>query len=146
MLQGHPGVDFEVFRDILDVVLDAGLIGRIVNNGFLVHDVDDARELVLRTDGNANRVRLGTELGSQVVEGLVEVGTGAIHLVDERDPGDVVLGGLPPDGLGLGLHAGHTTENSHRTVKYAHRAFHLRGEVHVAGGVDDVDAMVNPRE
>ena len=112
----------------------------------MTHDVDHAAEFIFRANRNANRVRLGTELGAQIVDGLVKVGTGAIHLVDERNPGNVVFAGLPPDGFGLGLHAGHTAKNSHSTVEHTHGSLHLCGEIHVAGGVDDVDAIVDLRK
>ena len=58
--------------------------------------------------------------------------------------GTVVLVGLAPDRLGLGLHAGHRVEHRDRAVEHAQRALHLGREVHVARGVDDVDAVVLP--
>ena len=112
----------------------------------MVDDIHHAAELIFSPDRNAHRVRLGAELVAEVADGFVKVGTGAIHLVDERDPRDVVLGGLPPDGLGLGLHTGHTAEDGHGPVKHTHGTLHLCGEVHVSGGVDDVDAIVDVRK
>ena len=67
-----------------------------------------------------------------------------VHLVDEADAGHVVLVGLAPDRLGLGLHAGDGVENGDGTVEDPQRALHLDGEVHVAGRVDDVDPVVGP--
>ena len=74
----------------------------------------------------------------------VEVGADAVHLVDEAHPRHVVLVGLAPDRLGLGLHAGDRVEHRHRAVEHAQRALHLDREVDVAGGVDDVDPAVAP--
>ena len=53
----------------------------------------------------------------------------------------LVLVRLAPDGLALRLHPGHAIEDSDGPVEDAQGAFHLQGEVHVAGGVHDVDAF-----
>jgi hypothetical protein len=71
----------------------------------------------------------------------VEVGAGAVHLVDEADARHAVLVGLAPHGLGLRLDAGDPVEHRDRAVEHAQRALHLDGEVDVAGGVDDVDLV-----
>ena len=73
-----------------------------------------------------------------------EVGAEAVHLVDEAHAGHVVLVGLTPHGLGLGLDAGHAVEHGHGAVEHAQRPLHLDGEVDVARRVDDVDAVVVP--
>ena len=74
----------------------------------------------------------------------VEVGAEAVHLVDEAHARDVVLVGLAPDGLGLGLDAGDAVEHRDGAVEHAQRALDLDGEVDVAGRVDDVDPVVVP--
>ena len=56
--------------------------------------------------------------------------------------GTLVLVGLAPDGLGLRLDAVAAVEHRHRAVEHAQRALDLDGEVHVAGRVDDVDAVL----
>ena len=61
----------------------------------------------------------------------LEVGADAVHLVDEADARHVVLVGLAPHRLGLGLHAGHGVEDGDRAVEDAQRALHLDGEVDV---------------
>ena len=71
---------------------------------------------------------------------LCEIGADAVHLVDERDAGNAVLVGLAPDGFGLGLDAGDAAEHGDGAIEHAERALHLGREIHVAGGVDDVDA------
>ena len=73
-----------------------------------------------------------------------EVGADAVHLVDVGDARDVVLVGLAPDGLGLGLDAADGAEEGDRAVEHAQAALDLRGEIHVSGRVDDVDAVVAP--
>ena len=75
---------------------------------------------------------------------LEEVGTGAIHLVDEHHPGNGIAIGLAPDGFRLGLNTAHCAEHGDHTVENAHGTLHLDGEVDVPGGVDDVDPMILP--
>ena len=75
---------------------------------------------------------------------LIEVRADPVHLVDVGDPRHVVLVGLAPDGLGLGLDAGDGVEQRDRAVEHAQRALDLDREVDVAGRVDDVDPMAVP--
>ena len=58
--------------------------------------------------------------------------------------GHAVALGLTPHGLGLRLHASNGVEHSHGAVEDAQGALDLGGEVNVAGGVDDLEA-VRPR-
>ena len=74
----------------------------------------------------------------------VEVGADLVHLVDEHDARNVVAVGLAPDGFGLGLDALVAVEHGDGAVEHAQRALDLDGEVHVPGGVDDVEAVVVP--
>ena len=74
----------------------------------------------------------------------LEVGADAVHLVDVGDARDLVLVGLAPDGLGLWLYARDGVEQGDSTIEHAQRALHLDREVHVAGRIDDVDAVIGP--
>ena len=78
------------------------------------------------------------------VDATEEVRADAVHLVDEADARHVVLVGLAPHRLGLGLDAGDGVEDRDRAVEHAQRALDLDGEVDVARGVDDVDAVAVP--
>ena len=78
-------------------------------------------------------------------EAAIEVGADAVHLVREDDARHAVPVGLAPHRLGLRLDAGHRVEQRHRAVEHAQRALHLDREVHVAGRIDDVDAVLGPR-
>jgi hypothetical protein len=109
-----------------------------------LHQVDDAGEVLLGADRQEQRVRVALELRADVVDRPVEVGADAVHLIDEGEPGDVVLVGLAPDRLRLGLHARNGVEHRDRAVEDAQGALDLGREVHVAGRVDDVDALLDP--
>ena len=62
-------------------------------------------------------------------------------LLTKQIRGTLVLVGLAPDRLGLGLDAGHGVEHGHGAVEHPQRPLHLDGEVHVARRVDDVDPV-----
>ena len=87
---------------------------------------------------------VGTEILVHLGHHVGEVGAGAVHFIDEGDAGHAVLVGLVPDGFALGLHAADSAEDSDHPVDDTQRAFHLDGEVHVAGSVDEVDLVVVP--
>ena len=119
-------------------------VGAVPHEGGHGDEVDDADELVLGADGQLDGDGGDAEAGAQHLEAAVEVRAHPVHLVDEDDAGHAVLVGLAPDGLGLGLDAGHGVEDGHRAVEHPQRALHLDGEVDVAGGVDQLDGVAPP--
>ena len=142
------GLVLEVGRDLLDLVLgahgDVTLGVAAPDECAHLDQVDDADEVVLGADRQLHDERLRAEAVDDGVDGEVEVGAELVHLVDEADARDVVLVGLTPDGLGLGLDAFFAVEHGDGAVEDAQRALHLDREVDVAGGVDDVDLVVVP--
>ncbi len=85
-----------------------------------------------------DRVALEQPVLDLVVDPL-ELGADAIHLVDEADPGDAVLGRLPPDGLALCLDPLDGREHDDGAVEHAERTLDLGREVDVPRRIDDVD-------
>ena len=134
--------------NVLDFVIQAfvGHVARPPDNGLLVHHVNNAGELVFRADGQKNGIRIRLELGAHIVERVFKIRAGAVHLVDERDAGNLVFRRLPPDGFRLRLHAGDAAKHRDRAIQHAHRAFHLGGEIHVAGRVNDVNPVWHAAE
>ena len=98
-------------------------------------------KVFLRADGMLHGDRGGPKPVLDLLQDALEAGSRAVHLVDEADARYFVLVGLPPHRFRLGLHPRSGAEHHHRAVKNAQRALHLNGEVHVPGGVDDIDAM-----
>src|SRR5512138_2735299 len=119
---------------------------RLVVEGDPLHldEVHHRAELVLPADGDLQGERPRAELRPDRLHRVEEVRADAVHLVDEADAGDLVLVRLPPDRLGLGLHALHRVEHRAGAVEDAERPLHLDGEVDVAGGVDDVQPVIAP--
>ena len=114
------------------------------DDGLHRDQIDDADELVLDADRQLQRQRDDVELFLQRGGGAVEIGAGAVQLVDEDDARNVVAVGQAPVGLGLRLHAGHALDNEDGAVEHAQAAVHFDVEIDVARRVDDVDAVVLP--
>src|SRR6185312_3800359 len=134
------GLGTQIRRDV--AVFEAHALGLHVPVDRLhAHEVDHALEVFLRTDGQLDRHRIGAQAGPDHVDDAQEVRAGTVHLVDEREARHVVLVHLPPDRLGLRLHAGHRIKQRHGGVEHAQGPLHLDGEVDVAWGVDDVDPV-----
>ena len=93
-----------VLGDLDLVPLGAELLV-VPDEGLHLDQVDQALELVLGPDGELDRHSVGAELLADGLVGHVEIGPEAVHLVDVGDAGDLVLVGLAPDGLRLGLDA-----------------------------------------
>ena len=72
---------------------------------------------------------------------MEEVCANAVVLVDECDAGNTVALSLTPNGLGLGLNASYCVENGNGAVENTQRTLYLSGEVNVARGVDDLEAV-----
>src|SRR5262249_27829801 len=103
---------------------------------------DDTFEAVLGTDRQLDGNRIGAQARADHVDDAQEVRPGAVHLVDERDARHAVLVHLPPYRLRLRLHPGDRVEYRHRAVEAPQAALDLDGEVDVAGGVENVDAVL----
>ena len=123
-----------------------GAVGVVfVRDGLHGDEVDGALERVAREDRHVDGHGLGAEAVTHHLHDVLEVGADAVHFVHERDARHVVLIGLAPHGLGLGLDTTHGAEHGDRAVEHAKRALDFDGEVHVTRGIDDVDAVIAPQ-
>ena len=150
--------DFVVLGNSLDqdVAVLLGLLDHILRNGLSAHiiahvvvvdlsvhidQVNDTAEGILLADGQLDRHAVGVQTIMQHLDAAEEVGTHGIHLVDVNHAGDFVLISLTPNGLRLRLDTALSSQNGHRTVQDAQGTLDLNSKVHVARGVDDVDAV-----
>ena len=106
------------------------------------NEVDNAPEVVLGAHRNLSGDGVSVEALLHGLDSVEEVSAHAVILVDKSDAGDVEGGSLTPHGLGLGLNASNGVEDSDSAVENAQAALDLSGEVDVARGVDDLDAVV----
>ena len=79
------------------------------------------------------------QVGADLVDDAFPVGADAVEFVDEGEARHAVAVGLAPDGLALGLDAAHAAEDHHGPVEDPQAPLDLNGEVHVAGGINEVD-------
>lgn len=114
------------------------------HQGAHAQQVHDAREAVLPADRRLHDERHGVQALAEGADCGVEVGTGAVQLVDERDPRHAVPVGPPPHRLALRLDAGDRVEDGDGAVEDAQGAFDLVGEVDVARRVDQVEPVAVP--
>jgi len=84
---------------------DALTVFVVVDRGGHRADVDDAQIAALGADRQLDDGRDAVPGGRRSCRRSEEVRPGAVHLVDEADARHVVLVGLAPDRLGLGLDA-----------------------------------------
>ena len=134
----------EIGRDLL--LFEGGAQRLAVPDDRLHLDqVDHADEVELGPDRDLQADRLAGDAVDDVLDAAIEIGADLVHLVDEDDARHVVLVGLAPDGLGLRLDALVAVEHADGAVEHAQRTLDFDGEVDVAGGVDDVQAMLAPQ-
>ncbi len=110
----------------------------------LADQIDVADIVGLGADRQRQHHRHSAEPLADHPDAAEEVGADPVHLVDEAEPRHAVLVGLAPHRLRLRLDAGDRIEHRDRAVQHPQRALDLDREIDVAGGVDDVDAMVLP--
>ena len=139
---GQFGFFLEFGGNIFNRVGGAQAIVVGVNDGFLVHHVNLAAELVFSADGDQNGSGIRAQLVVNIVQHVVEVGAGTVHLVDEAHAGHAVLGGLTPHGFRLGLHSCHAAEHHDGAVKHAEGTFHFSSEVNVPGSINNVQLEI----
>src|SRR3954471_18111141 len=130
-------------RNFLQLVGRAHLVVVQINDGLPVDHVELTFEVVFLAERNQNGPGIGPELFAHRVDRHVEVRSDPVHFINEADAGNVVLGGLPPDGFRLRLHAGDGIEDRNGAVEDAERTLDFSGEVHVTGSIDDVDPLLN---
>ena len=71
--------------------------------GFFAEQIDDAFEIVFRPDGKLHQHGVAAELAAKLLNHLLGVAAGAVHLIDERQAGNAIAPHLAVDGQRLGL-------------------------------------------
>ena len=117
------------------------LLAFVVDRSHL-NEIDHAFEVRTRSDRNLENHRRHVQLVPDLLHHAEEVGSGTVHLVDEPDARHLVALHLAVDGQRLALDATDRAQHEDRPVENAQRPLHFHGEVHVAGGVDQVDRIV----
>ena len=114
----------------------------VVDIGIHLHQIDDTLEGILLTDGELDGHSVALQAVLNHVQHVIKIRAGDVHLVDVNHTGDMIMVSLTPHRLGLGLHAALGAHHRDGAVQNTQRTLHFDGEVHVTGGVDDVDARL----
>ena len=109
----------QVCGDIL-VLEGNALILVAPDNGLHLDEVYDALEGILSSYRDLQGNRMAVEALLDLLNNAEEVRSGTIHLVDERDAGNVVLVGLAPYSLGLRLNSADRAVNHYGAVEHTH--------------------------
>src|SRR5690606_735143 len=102
----------------------------------------DALEGFFSAHGQLERHRVRVQAILDLLHDAQEVRAGAVHLVHVDQARYFITVGLAPYRSGLRLNAGRSAQYDGRAVEYAERTLYFDREVNVAGGIDDVDAML----
>ena len=137
------GLFLHIGRDFFGLVLRAHCLV-FPDDGLHLDQVDDADKLRFLADGDLNRDGPCIEALADGVDGMLEISTHLVDLVDETNSRDAVFISLAPDFFRLRLHAMNGVEYSDSAVEHAQRSLDLGREVDVAGGINNVDADVAP--
>ena len=132
---GEVGRDFFIFELRAEALVEP-------DDRAILDQVDEALEAAFDADREIEDGRTRAEAILDHVDAALEARAGAVELVDEAHPRDVILLGLAPHGFRLRLDAGNAVEAGDRAVEHAERTLDFDGEVDVARGVDDVDAVL----
>ena len=106
--------------------------------------IDHAGEQIFGADGVLHGHGFGAQTIANHVDRAPEIGAGAVHLIDKADARHAVTIRLPPHRLRLRLDACDCIEDHDAAIQHAQAALHFRGEIDVAGRVDQVDLVAAP--
>jgi len=146
MLDELLAVLLRQFHHILRNGLTANIVTQIViiDLGVHIHQVHNPAESVLRADGQLNGQCIALETVIDHIQYIVEICAHNVHLIDIDHSRYMVLVSLTPYGLRLGLNATLGAQNGNGTVQHTQGTLHLYGEVHMPGGIDDIDSVLLP--
>ena len=145
----QPGARFLGFgREIGGDRLLLGLAAAVALEpvGLETDEIDDAGEVLLGPDRQLHRQHLAPEGLLQALETASEVRPFAVHLVAVQDDRQAELGGGLPDLLGVDLGTGHGADADECGVGDAQSRARLGEEDAVAGGVEQIDLVLLPRQ
>jgi hypothetical protein len=116
----------------------------IIDYGFHLNKINISLKDTFSADRDLKRQRVCSKARTHILDNFKEIGSGAIHFINESDPWDLILISLPPYRFGLGLDSADGTEYDDRAIENFERALDFYGEIYVAWGVNNVDVLVFP--
>ena len=112
---------FSQVNHVFGDIFHTDILTQIIIEDVCLHgqQVDIALEESLGADGQLDGHCIALQALVDHLENTVEVGTHDVHLVDVNHAGNLVLVGLTPNGLGLGLNTALGTQNGDSAVQHA---------------------------
>ncbi len=126
------------------MMYSAPMVSSCQTNRLHLDEIDYASELVFLANGDLDRDGLGVEAFAEGIDGMLEIGTHLVNLVDETNARDTILISLTPDFFRLRLHAVNGVKHRYRAIEHAQGPLHFGGEIHVAGSVNNIDPNIAP--
>ena len=106
--------------------------------------IDHPLEIRFQADRDLQGDGVVAQFGAELADHPRGIGAASVAFVDEGDAGNLVALHLQIDGDGLRLDAAHGAEDQNGAVEDPKGSFHFDRKIHVAGGIDDIDLMVEP--
>ncbi len=128
-------------RGDIDLLKGGAHVFLAPDDGAVLHQVHNTFEISLVPDREHDRHRIRFQHVTHLLAYSQEVGSLPVHLVHKAHARDLIIVRQAPVRLGLGLHAVNGAEQEDKTVEYPQGAVHLNGEIHVPGGVDDIEVI-----
>ena len=116
----------------------------VIDVGVHIHQINNTLKGLLTANWELNGYRVALQPVMHHIQHMIEIRAHDVHLVHVDHARYVIVISLPPDSFGLRLHAALCTQHRHASVQHSKRALNFNREIHVARGIDDVDAGVTP--
>src|SRR5699024_8052948 len=129
----------QIFRDIGDGDIIAFVI--IINVSFHLEQVDDSLEFIFLSDRKLQADRVFAQTGLDLIYSIVDVCAKNCHLVYVSHTMYMVGICLTPYIFRLRFYTTLCAENADSAIQYTQGTLNFYGEVNVARGIDDVDAV-----
>src|SRR6056297_579548 len=98
------GFFFKVFRNLNNFIFSTKRL-IIPNNAIHVNEINNALKILFSSDRNLDRNWISTELLTHLIDNIVKVSTGTVHLIHKCHTGHFILVGLTPNSFGLRLYS-----------------------------------------
>jgi len=111
----------------------------IPNNSFGSDQIDHSDKPIFHADGNLGDEGKGPQAFNHHLHRPKEIRSDSVHLIDKGQFRNPIFIGLMPHGLGLRLHSFDRTEDRNRPIQHTQRTLYFNREVHMTGGIDNMN-------
>src|SRR5215469_5989627 len=123
--------------------LSAEIISK--DNRLLFDQVYESLKTTFLPNGDLDWDRRGTQALTNHLHCTPEIGANTIHFINKADTGDIILIRLTPYSLRLWFNTRNRIKDDDTAIQNTQRSLDLSRKVYMAGRIDDVDAVVEPK-